>query len=225
MFTRLINLFYPNLCAGCNEPLPTGNTVICVACRMQLPYTKFDSLKNNPVIKAFWGRVELESATALLYYQKHTVVQKLLHALKYKNRDDVAKAFGSEMAELISQKEEIKNCDALVPVPMHWSKLKSRGYNQAEILADEMSKLLGKPVNNNLIKKEIFTNSQTHKGRLDRWRNSEENFVGLKSNLKHIVLIDDVITTGATLESCANAILKANPEIKISVLAMAYTYR
>ena len=126
MFRRLLNLFYPNLCAGCDEPLATGNKVICIACRMQLPYTKFDSIEANPVIKTFWGRVPLTSATALLYYQKHTIVQKLLHALKYRNRADVATIFGTEMANLGMEKKLFDQCEAIVPVPMHPSKYKTR---------------------------------------------------------------------------------------------------
>jgi competence protein ComFC len=225
LLQRLINLFYPDLCAGCGEPLSTGNSVICIACRMQLPYTKFDSTDNNPVTRAFWGRVPVQHATALLYYQKHTIVQKLLHALKYRNRIDVADVFGSEMAQLIKGNEVLQECDALIPVPMHPSKFRTRGYNQAELLAKEVSKIVQKPMNVSLLKKESITNSQTHKGRFDRWRNSEENFVAQRTNLRHVILVDDVITTGATLEACINALTKANPELKVTVLAMAYTYR
>jgi competence protein ComFC len=225
LFARLINLFYPNLCAACQEPLSTGNKVICVACRMQLAYTKFDSVETNPVTKTFWGRVPVTSATALLYYQKHTIVQKLLHALKYRSRADVAEVFGHEMAQLALQNGLLHQCDALVPVPMHRSKFKTRGFNQAELLANQIGAFANKPINTDVLTKETLTNSQTKKGRMDRLQNSSENFVAKKTTLKHVVIVDDVITTGATLESCIGTLLKVNPEIKISVLAMAYTYR
>lgn len=225
MLGRLLNLFYPNLCAGCQQPLSTGHSVVCVACRMQLPYTNFDSMENNPVMKAFWGRIPLISATALFYYQKHTIVQKLLHALKYKNRPDVGEMFGGEMARLLMIRKPSEPIDAIVPVPMHRSKLKTRGYNQSEILANEIAKILNKPVDTMSLKKETITNSQTQKGRFDRWRNSDENFVAFKTPYNHILLVDDVITTGATLEACAGILLKENPQLKISIISMAYTYR
>jgi len=225
LLARLLNLFYPNLCAGCQQPLSTGHSVVCVACRMQLPYTKFDSLENNPVMKTFWGRIPLNSATALFYYQKHTIVQKLLHALKYKNRPDVGEMFGGEMAQLLAKHQFDQPIDAIVPVPMHRSKLKTRGYNQSEILAIEIAKHMNKPVDTTMLKKETITNSQTKKGRFERWRNSDENFIANKTTYAHILLVDDVITTGATLESCAGVLLKENPQLKISIIAMAYTYR
>ncbi len=192
---------------------------------MQLAYTKFDSVETNAVTKTFWGRVPVASANALLYYQKHTIVQKLLHALKYRNRADVAEVFGHEMAQLAMKSGLLNDCDALVPVPMHRSKLKTRGFNQAELLANQIGVLAKMPVNTDILIKDTVTNSQTKKGRLDRLRNSEENFVAKKTDFKHVVIVDDVITTGATLESCVSTLLKANPEMKVSILSMAYTYR
>jgi competence protein ComFC len=225
VFKHLVNLFYPNLCAGCRQPLPTGHALICVGCRMQLPYTKFDSATDNVVVKTFWGRGNIDAGTALFYYQKNTVVQEILHALKYKKRTEVATVFGAEMGKLVAENEGLIACEALVPVPMHKSKLKARGYNQSTLLANEISRVTGQKTDEKILKKEIISTSQTKKGRMDRFTTSNENFVGIKTNLKHVALVDDVITTGATIEACIYALKKENPDLRISVVALAYTYR
>lgn len=226
MFRQLINLFYPDLCKGCKAPLATGQEIICVACRMQLPYVVYDSLTNNTVTKSFQGRMEISCGVALFYYQKNTIVQELLHELKYKNAIEIATAFGSELASLLQKYVDEVKPEAIVPVPMHSSKLKTRGYNQAELIANQLGKELNLPVLTTVLQKELLTGSQTKKDRFDRWRNSEESYV-CKSyeGPSNVLLVDDVITTGATLEACAAALRQQKPELKIGIASLAFTYR
>lgn len=225
MLHHTINLFYPRLCASCKQPLVTGQELLCTACRMQLPYTNFESFTSNPVAKTFWGRVPLEAAGALFYYQKNTVVQALLHELKYRQNAMVAEVFGAEMAKSRFMLQYSQSFEAILPVPMHKSKLKERGYNQSELLAQSIANSCQLKLDTHTLQKHTATKTQTHKNRFERWMNKQEDFVAAPLTYTQILLVDDVITTGATLEACCMALTKANPNLKISVLAMAYAYR
>lgn len=226
MFKTLINLFYPVLCTGCGEPLVTGQEVVCTACRLQLPYL-FDKIDdNNPVARVFWGRVNFEFAGALFYFQKNSIVQSILHEFKYKNRIEIADVFGKEIGKLIIKSDKMNYFDALVPVPLHPKKLRKRGYNQSELLANAIAQTVNKPVLTKVLSKKEFTETQTHKNRTDRWKNTAEKFVLESTNIpQKILLIDDVITTGATLDVCASLLHQHNPECKISAFSLAYSYR
>ena len=220
----LINLFFPSLCAGCNNPLGTGQEVICTACRIDLPYVNSPFDKNNAIAKVFWGRCDFKHTVALLYFQKHNTVQNILHALKYKNRIEVGQVFGHEIGGLFLKQNII--FDALVPIPLHPSKLRSRGYNQSEAIANGICEKLGTPVLKNVLIKTSTTSSQTQKSRIERWKNSQEKFEsGNQQPPENILLVDDVITTGATLEACYNVLKNQYPFCNISVAALAYTYR
>ena len=191
---------------------------------MQLPYLNASLDNDNPVAKVFWGRVELERAGALFYYKKNSIVQALLHDFKYKNSEAIGKIFGGEMGDVLVKNQAIFN--AIVPVPLHPKKQKKRGYNQSEILAEAIADKLKIPILKNALVKQSHTSTQTKKNRNDRWDNTAEKFVlGNVPFPENILLVDDVITTGATLDFCANLIREAYPETKISVFALAYTYR
>lgn len=226
MLRPLINMFYPSLCAGCRHPLTAGQAVLCVSCRLELPYIQAEADQQHPVVKALWGRVPLQFGVALLYYQKHTIVQKLLHELKYKRRKEIGSQFGTEIAKLIINLDLESKFDAVVPVPMHISKYKTRGYNQSELLASQVAQLTQKPLVTGFIRKVSATATQTKKGRFARWQNMAETFA-LDTHITapgSILLVDDVITTGATLEACANTILGKYPQTRISVAALAHAY-
>ncbi len=217
-------LLYPNICAACNATLFRGEREICTRCRSLLPYTRFHSDKDNPVSQLFWGRVTVEYATAYFVFHKGSRFQKILHKIKYRSHQnlgiEIGRWFGSE---LINSPFNLVDC--IATVPLHPKKFQKRGYNQSDLIAKGISETLNKPLENNLIKRVVENPTQTKKGRYERWSNVDGIFELIdasKAENKHILLIDDVVTTGSTLEACTSAILKApNTKVSIAVLAMA----
>lgn len=197
--------------------------VICINCRHELPVTNFPFDNDNPVQKVFYGRVKLEYASALLLFQKKGNVQKLMHQLKYRGHREISEFLGQWMGAILAGVQLPSKIDAVIPVPLHKKKLRSRGFNQVEDFGQEIALSLGVPYIDNVLLKKSFTTTQTLKARLSRWGNIEETFVlanpGLIQN-KHVLLVDDIITTGATLEACSG-VLKEAGGIKISIASMA----
>jgi ComF family protein len=226
IFTSLVNdfiaLFYPNICASCSEPLVRNEHLLCTACRYELPRTNFHTDPDNEVAQIFWGRVPLEYASAHFHFKKGGRVQELLHKLKYKNQKNI----GIEIGKMIGHDLEsspFNQVDLLIPVPLHISKKRKRGYNQSECIATGISEALKKPVDTKTLQRKIANPTQTKKHRFERWTNVEGIFTLINpENIadKHILLIDDVITTGATLEACASTLLRAR-NVKVSILAVA----
>lgn len=219
-----ISLLYPNLCASCNATLYKGEREICTRCRSYLPYTRFHNDKENPVAQLFWGRIQVENATAYFVFRKGSRFRKILHKIKYQNMQslgiEVGRWFGKELSET-----EFNTVDCIVPVPLHPGKFQKRGYNQSELIARGMAETMKKPLNLKMVKRIIENPTQTRKGRYERWTNVEGIFelTDFKTtNYKHILLVDDVVTTGSTLEACIAAILKApGAKVSVAVLAMA----
>jgi ComF family protein len=215
-------LFYPRICAGCNNLLYKNEEMICTNCIISLPKTNYHTDPENETAKIFWGRKQIENASSYLYFRKGGIVQRLLHKLKYKGEKEI----GLFLGKLIGY--EIINtpfCDAdiIVPVPLHKKKLAKRGYNQSEIIAKGISEVLNKPVVTDSLKRVFEKTSQTSKHRYDRWLNVNEIFEikcaeGLAN--KHILLVDDVVTTGATIEACVEALQKCE-NTKISIITVA----
>lgn len=222
-FSDFIELFYPNTCGACNIPLQKGEQIICTRCLAELPYTHYHQYKDNPVAQVFWGRIPIQNATSLLYFHKKGRTQHMLHLLKYRGRQDIGIYLGQLLGNQILNNEDYQNIDAIVPIPLHPKRQKQRGYNQAECIAIGISKSLRIPVETNLVFRQIETKTQTKKSRTERWENVAQVFSIKNSQLhtnKHFLLVDDVITTGATIEACAQAILTI-PETKISVASLA----
>jgi ComF family protein len=218
-------LFYPEVCLCCQNHLTTNETIICVHCRHDLPLTNFSAEVNNLVEKSFYGRSKIESATALFYFYKKSNVQTLIHALKYKNQQQVGVVLGNWLGEEIIESNRFSNIDYVIPVPLHKKKLAARGYNQVTTFGESLAKKLQVTFAECFLKRVSYTNTQTKKIRLDRWKNVQELFI--VENIadlenKHILLIDDIITTGATLEACCKAFEKVH-NLKISIACMAYT--
>jgi ComF family protein len=219
----IFQLCYPKICAACAHNLSKQENVICTICSMKLPYTHFYKLETNPLEKKFWGRIPIENIDSFLYFEKGSLTQELLHKLKYESRQDV----GLKLAELLiyyyQEKHLTQKYDGIITIPLHPAKEKIRGYNQCDSFAKKLSSSWEIPYYKNSIVRLNNTVSQTGKNRIDRWDNVNNIFeVKEKENLghKHLLLIDDVITTGATIEACAQEILKL-PNCRISVLTMA----
>ncbi len=220
--SSVFNLFYPTICLGCEEHLVQNEKVICSSCRHKLPETGFLDSPNNLIEKSLQGRVPILAGTALLFFRKKSSVQKLIHALKYKNRQEVGVFFGKWIGSQLKESERFNTIDAIVLVPLHPAKQKQRGYNQLTVFGNELSRELQVPVYDKVLVKVGLSNSQTRKGRFGRFEKMNERFQLANTKTlegKHVLLVDDVFTTGATIEACANEILKS-ANVRISVATM-----
>lgn len=227
VFTKILHslfsLCYPKICLACGESMSAQEDVICTICVLRLPYTNFHYHEDNPLSKKFWGRVNIEGIDSLLYFEKASKTQRLLYYLKYNDRQDV----GTKLAEIIVDRYQNlalqQKYDGIVSVPLHFKKLKKRGYNQCDNFALQLSRSWQIPYLKDALLRTSNNPSQTGKSRILRWENVKDVFrVNEKIQLKdkHILLIDDVLTTGATLEACANQII-AIENTRISILTMA----
>ncbi|GAB4319042.1 MAG: ComF family protein [Bacteroidales bacterium] len=181
-------------------------------------------MEENPVTRVFWGRVNVEHGVSLWFYRKGSTSQKVLHALKYKGETGLGIYAGKILAHHLSNTGWIGEIDAIVPVPLHWKKLKKRGYNQAAIFAQGLSRQLSVPVWDDVVERRIATSTQTRKSRYERWENVSEIFVVVRPEKiasRHLLLVDDVITTGATMEACIRALLSVE-SARVSVASIAF---
>lgn len=222
---EILNIFYPDLCLICENSLTINEEILCTFCRVDLPLTYFSSEPNNVAERAFHGRIKLEAVTSLLFFRKKGKTQKLIHQLKYKNQQIIGKLTALMLAEEMKINHRFDNLDGVIIVPMHPNKERKRGYNQVTTFGKTLASELNLPYLENILVKSATTSSQTIKSRLQRFQDFEGKFrlnsLTILEN-KHILLVDDVITTGATLESCALELLKTK-NIKISIATIAYT--
>lgn len=223
MLKDFFNLLYPKECAACNNTLLQNEHCICTICRFELPNTNFHLEPDNQVEKLFWGRVKLEAATSLYYFTKSGLVQKLLQELKYNNNTEVGICLGEIMGDSLKNASILSDIDIIIPIPLHPKKEYKRGYNQSYFFAKGISDIIEIPIAEKNLKRVVFTETQTNKTRIERWENVEDIFV-IKNpdNLKgkHILLVDDVVTTGATAESCAKVLLEIE-DVKVSFVSIA----
>lgn len=223
----LLSLFSPPVCCACATVLVRGEQTLCVNCLMKLPQTNFHRMRDNMIEKSFWGRIRIERATSFFFFVKGNDFQHLLHALKYKGRSDIGVYLGKRFGNELVTHPDFRHFDRIIPVPLHTDKLKKRGYNQSEMIARGMSKAMNIPVDTKTLIRSTFTETQTKKSRIERWENVKSVFAANPdTNLNgcHILLVDDVLTTGATIEGCAQALLDKNPDVKISVATLAYAH-
>ncbi len=228
MLHDLLALFFPESCFACNAALARGEHYICTECNIKLPYTDYHehgATELNPLQRRFWGRVPVRFAFAYLHFGSKGRVQRLLHQLKYKGIKDLGEHLGVRYGSLLQDYHYHEQFDLVIPVPLHKQKLRKRGYNQSAFFAKGLGKAMDVPVNNAALQRTINTGTQTNKNRLSRWQNVEQVFIVSKPDQvigKRVLLVDDVLTTGATLEACAAALLSAGAtEVSIATIAAA----
>lgn len=220
-----LHLFYPHVCTGCGSDLLTENNLLCLKCIHDLPHTHFANIANNPVEKYFWGRLPLTAAYSQFYFSKEFLIQHLIHQLKYKGDTEIGFYLGEVMGKSLLQSDRFNSIDALIPLPLYADKEHKRGYNQAAVICNGMSSVMNVPVLNGAVIRQHATETQTRKHRTERWENVKDSFKVVKENElsgKHLLLVDDVVTTGATLEACGNVLLQLE-NVKLSIATLAYS--
>lgn len=215
-----IDIIYPNDCVICKTHLLHNENYLCLTCRFDLPYINQSQHTQDSLQKLFWGRVNIEKVYSLLNYQRGNQVQKILHLLKYNDKTKLAEHFGEKLGYSMKNKGVF---DFLVPVPLHPKKYKIRGYNQSTIISKGVQKVLNVDINEKVLIRNSYNKSQTNFSKFDRWGNVSSIFSVIHPKLlinKHVLLIDDVLTTGATIEACVKELLKIEG-CKVSIATLA----
>lgn len=223
MLHYLLNLFFPKSCAGCHSILLSDEKVICTQCRHEIPLTNHHLIPENEVMQKFYGRMPLEFGAALFYFHKKGIVQEMIHLLKYKGHVEISELVGEWYGATLKDIQIFEQIDYIIPVPLHKKRLKERGYNQVEGFGKALSKQIEIPYEDQLLVRKLHTKTQTKKDLLGRADVIDTVFEACYTEThkdKHFLLIDDVITTGSTLEACSKALLKI-PGAKISIVCMA----
>lgn len=224
LWDDFISLLFPRICYGCGNHLIKNEKLICTECYVVIPRTNFHLKSDNPVARLFWGRCLVEKAAAFSYYSKDSRIRRLIHRLKYSGIGAIGTELGRIYALSMKGSEFLEGVDLLIPVPLHFSKRRKRGFNQSELITYGMSEITGLPVDTSSLIRRTRTRTQTRKSRYDRWTNVEDIFKVTdpeKLKDKHILLVDDVITTGSTIEACVNELLKTG-NVRVSVVALAF---
>jgi ComF family protein len=219
----VLSLLFPRLCYGCGNHLLRNENLICTECYILIPRTNYHLEANNPVEQLFWGRCKIEKAAAFSFYNRDSRIRRLIHNLKYKGISDIGFELGKIYGQSLAKSGFLEGIDLIVPVPLHPSKIRIRGFNQAEIISDGISEATRIPVDAKTLERAGLSETQTKRSRYERWINvdgifSNSDSAGIAG--KHILLVDDVITTGSTIESCANELLKSEG-VRVSVAALA----
>jgi len=215
----LVHFFYPRLCEGCNRPLLGKEDVLCLSCGLELPKTDFHHMPGNDTEMRLAGRVPFIRASSFAYFTNDGLLQHLLHGLKYLNKKEIGVYLGKQFGNDLLKTDWVQSIEAIIPVPLHPKKEAARGYNQSVLIGDGMSEVLHIPLLAQTLIRTRQTESQTQKNRAERLENMKDAFlVKDMSTLKgkHVLLIDDVLTTGATLEACALALLQVQ-DLKLSI--------
>lgn len=223
----LVHLFLPHTCAGCSNDVLDRDQLLCLSCINRLPLTAFHLYAENPIEKIFRGRLAITAATSLYYFTKDSVLQHLLHQLKYKGKREIGEYIGRRMGEALQDAPRFSTVDAMVPMPLYAARERKRGYNQAGLLCQGIAGIAGLPVLKDVIVRKTASETQTHKSRRERWANISGRFEVIRPEAvrgKHVLLVDDVITTGATLEACGHELLAGN-DSQLSIFTTAYSSR
>lgn len=220
MSGSLLDVFYPNLCHLCLEDLKLNETHVCLSCSFNMPYIGQTDADAEKLKRLFWGRVEVENVHALLNYQKGNQVQLLLHQLKYKNKVKLGQYYGRLLGGVMLG---TRHFSRILPVPLHPKKFRQRGFNQSTAISKGIASILNLPIDEMSLRRNQYNDSQTKFSKFDRWENVKSIFSVVKpKNLEnqHVLLVDDVLTTGATIEACVSELLKVkNCTVSIATLA------
>jgi ComF family protein len=220
-----LSLIYPKICQGCGLSLFRNEHILCLKCRHHLPLARFGGVHANPVAEVFWGRVPTVMVITAFLYNKGNTVQKLIHHFKYRGMKDIGIFLGEELGKVISENPLQHDISYIIPVPLHPKKQKKRGFNQSEIIAKGIAGTISAEPDPSFLYRKTFTGTQTRKSKYERWENVENIFAVRNENRlknKHILLVDDVITTGATIEACAQCLLRIKG-VRLSIAAVAFT--
>ncbi len=223
LISNFLGLLYPNLCLICGENLLKSEQQICLKCLSEIPRTNFHLQKDNPVEKRFWGKADIQKGTSFFFFTKGSPFQKLLHELKYRDNKDIGELMGKYAAVDLLTDETFCSVDYIVPIPLHPKKYAKRGYNQSELICNGISKIFDKPVDTKSLIRKKETSTQTKKTVFERYENTAGIFeVKNKETFenKHILLVDDVLTTGSTIEAAIQAI-KQCEGVRVSIFTMA----
>ncbi len=220
-----ISLFFPRVCNACEAPLMHNEEIICMSCLFHLPKTNFHQDQENPVSRLFWGRVNIHAAAAFYYFRKGSKIQHLMHQFKYKGHKEVGVFIGDLYGDELKKSPCFNTVNVVIPVPLHRKKIKKRGFNQSERFAMGLSQSMKIDLVTSVLVRKTASETQTKKTKFRRWENVKEIFdIEQAETLegKHLLLVDDVITTGSTIEACAT-VLHQIPGVKVSVAGMAFT--
>ena len=224
LWDDFLSLLFPRICYGCGNHLLRNENIICTECYVVIPRTDYHLYRENPVEQLFWGRCKIETAAAFSFYNRGSRIRNLIHNLKYRGIKEIGSELGRIYGLSLKSSGFTDSIDIIIPVPLHPAKQRSRGFNQSELIADGISDTTGIHVNKGAVVRIVSSSTQTKRSRYERWVNVEGIF-SIKDpesiRGKHILLIDDVITTGSTMESCINEILKTEG-VKVSVVSIAY---
>ncbi len=224
-YAALLHLAFPQICEGCGNDQVNIDHQLCIRCEDSLPKTNFHLHTGNPVEKIFWGRLPVTNASSLYYFTKESLIQQLMHAFKYRGNKDLGMYLGKLMGYSLAESNRYAAIDALLPLPLYGRKERARGFNQAAVLCDGIASVIKKPVLYDVLNRTVHTETQTKKSRAERWKNMEGRFSLMKPEAvegRHILLVDDVLTTGATLEACGKEIFKyCNLQLSIATLCFS----
>ncbi|GAB2563989.1 ComF family protein [Spirosoma areae] len=229
LIVDFIDLLFPTLCLGCSQSLGANETILCTSCRINLPETgQHREPYDQNLLNKFAGKVPIQFLASFMYFTKGGIVQKLIHSIKYKGQKEAAKALAGWYGhQLKTESKHIRDIDVIIGVPLHQSRLQQRGYNQADWIAEGLAEALCVPMRTDVLVRKRFKESQTRKNRLERWENVKTVFAVVNPDVirgKRVILVDDVLTTGATLEACTIELLRANCK-SVGILTLATTHR
>jgi len=223
LWDDFISLLFPRICCGCGNELVRNEKVICTECILAIPRTCFHEKDDNPVSQLFWGRCKIEKATAFSFYSKGSRIRKVIHSLKYKGLRGIGPEMGKICAFSLLSSGFFSDIDIIVPVPLHPQKLRKRGFNQSEAISEGIAGVAGIPMDSVSLVRISGSGTQTRRSRMGRWENVEGIFRVERPEMfsgRHVLLVDDVITTGSTIDACATELLKIEG-VKVSVVALA----